>query len=63
MTATSHGNAIHTTGGESSGGFPIEMAVAPRPADIRVATEFALMVKNQNHCTTFLHAFFERATW
>ena len=32
-------------------------------AEIRVATEFALRAKNQNHCTTFLHAFFERATW
>ena len=32
-------------------------------ADIRVATEFALMAKNQNHCTTFLHAFFEKAAW
>ena len=27
VTATSHGNAIHITGGESSGGFPMEMAV------------------------------------
>ena len=32
-------------------------------AEIRVATEFALMAKNRSHCTNFLRAFFERATW